>query len=288
MQTTRGARPIRHSTIAAHYRDHVYRDVSLSEYANCWREWLQYSDHNSINGLNKFDYVDYTQGTSQTFDHFVLKHADKNILVLRGDFQYHACISKFSQFTYVNNVEDLTKVALGRGMAALIISVPFSDLGKKHPEFYSIMQYCEIMEIPVCLDLAYWGISTHTHLNLGGFSCVKEITCSLSKPFFALENHRVGVRFTREYADDGVSMLNEVNMQNKYSMSLGVHFMRGFGPDWNWATFGEQYVQVCEKQKLTETHTVIFALGNQQQHSEYNRGIPDNYRVCISEFLGDI
>ena len=46
------------------------------------------------------------------------------------------------------------------------------------------------------------------------YPCITDVTCSLSKPFFTLENHRVGIRWTRDYVDDGVSMLNEVSMQN--------------------------------------------------------------------------
>lgn len=290
MKAVRGARPIRCKEVADHYSKHVYRELSLLEYTECWREWLQYSDHKTITGLDDFAHADYTAGTSQTFDHFVLKHSDKNILVLRGDFQYHACISKFNQFTYVDydNIEDLHASITGNNLHALIISAPFSDLGKVHPQFDSIMSVCEARQIPVCLDLAYWGISKNVHLNLSRYNCIQEVTASLSKPFFALENHRVGVRFTREYTDDGISMQNEVGMQNKHSMSLGVHFMQGFSPDWNWSTFADRYAEECHTQGLEETDTVIFGLGDAKRHSEYNRGIPHNYRVCISEFLGDI
>jgi hypothetical protein len=288
--TIKGARPIKSKAIAEHYSDHSYRDVSLHEYAECWREWLQYSNHKTIHGLDEFGYADYTAGTSQTFDHFALKHADKNILVLRGDFQYHACINKHNDFSYVeyDSAEYLHNSIIGDNLHALIISVPFSDLGTVHPHYDRIMSVCEERQIPVCLDLAYWGISRNVYLDLGKYNCIAEVTCSLSKPFFTVENHRVGVRFTKDYADDGISMLNEVDMQNKHSMSLGVHYMKGFDPDWNWNTFAEQYSRECYRNGLDETDTVIFGLGDADRHSEYNRGIPHNYRVCVSEFLGDI
>jgi hypothetical protein len=109
----------------------------------------------------------------------------------------------------------------------------------------------------------------------------------LSKPFYTLENHRVGIRFTRDYVDDGISMLNEVNMQNKYSMALGVHYMKQFGPDWNWETYQTRYNEVCDQYNLHPTDTVIFGLGDEVRHSEFNRGVPGNYRVCISEYLNN-
>ena len=111
-----------------------------------------------------------------------------------------------------------------------------------------------------------------------------EVTCSLSKPFHTLENHRVGVRFTQNYQDDGISMINEVKMQNNYSMSLGCYFMEKFGCDFMWNTYEEKYHHVCSYMALSETDTVIFGLGN-NTYSAYNRGIPGNNRVCISEKL---
>ena len=107
------------------------------------------------------------------------------------------------------------------------------------------------------------------------------------KPFFTLENHRVGVRFTKQYVDDGVSMLNEVKMQNNYSMALGVEYMRNFSPDYNWEKYRDLYETVCANEDLVWTDTIIFGLGDDIRHSEYNRGVPGNYRVCISEWLGD-
>lgn len=290
MQPVRGARPIKSKLVADRYNTHVYRDVPLKEYTDCWREWMQYSDLKTITGLEDFEYADYTAGTSQTFDHFALKHSDKIITVLRGDFQYHACVSKVNQFQYIeyDRVEHFYNSIAGNNLHALVISAPFSDTGMLHPLFENIMNTCDSVQIPVCLDLAYWGISRNVHLDLSKYQCITEVTCSLSKPFFTLENHRVGVRFTREYADDGISMLNEVGMQNKHSMSLGMHYMSGFDPDWCWNEYADRYSRICHSQGLDETDTVIFGLGSAERHSEYNRGNPGIFRVCVSEFLGDI
>lgn len=282
----RGARPIKNLAVKQHYENHVYRDVSLREYENTWREWLSYSDSKVIKNLDRFEYADYTQGTSQTFDNFILKHcATKEIICLTGDFQYHACLGKHVRFRYAKDYEDFVNKIHGRGLHAVIISAPFSDFGCLHPEFYDILNLCEIHDFPVCLDLAYWGIAKNIELDLS-YSAIQEVTCSLSKPFYTLENHRVGIRFTKTYADDGISMLNEVDMQNKHSMSLGVHFMRGFGPDWNWETYRERYEKICEEKDLFYTDTVIFGLGG-DEFKHFNRGVPNNNRVCISEYLGD-
>lgn len=283
-QAVRGARPIVNSVVKEHYDKFKFKSTGLEEYANVWRNWLTFTDDKTIQGLDNFKYADYTQGTSQTFDQFIMRHCQqREIVTLKGEFQYHGCISKSLRYRNVDH--DNYYFFAERGLQALLISAPFSDFGCIHPKFDEIMQICDHLDIPVCLDLAYWGISKNVHIDLDQYPAIKEITCSLSKPFYTLENHRVGIRFTRDYVDDGISMLNEVAMQNNYSMSLGVHYMREFSPDWNWSTFGEQYESVCNELNLVYTDTVIFGLGNETEHAEFNRGVPGNYRVCITKYL---
>jgi len=291
MPAIRGARPIKNKEISD-FHFHIEKNnihiPTLEEYANVWREWINYSNSKSLLGLQSFSFADYTQGTSQTFDNFILRHSkDREILVLAGDFQYHACLGKHVEFTTIPYPHHLEGTLRGPDLHALIISAPFSDYGTMHPDFEHIMKACEVHNIPVCLDLAYWGISKHVHIDLDEFPAIKEVTCSLSKPFHTLENHRVGIRFTRDYVDDGVSMLNEVKMQNNYSMALGVEYMKNFSPDYNWTKFGSKYEDICAEQDLVYTDTIIFGLGDDLRHSEFNRGVHGNYRVCVSEWLAN-
>jgi hypothetical protein len=276
MTHQRGARPIQSRAVANQLSTHIHRGVELTEYSEVWRNWLQQSESKILSGLDDFKYADYTAGTSQTFDHFLLKHHDRKIVALPGEFQYHQCAGRHIEFS--NNItED----------SALIISVPFSDTGHVHSEFNALMAKCTELGVPVCLDLAYWGIAQNIYLHLEQFPCVTEVTASLSKPFFTLERHRVGIRFTREYQDDGISMINEVGMSNSYSMSLGIHYMNKFSCDYMWQTYWEQYYETCNQLNLLTTNTVIFGLGG-EEYTEYNRGIPGNNRVCISPSLADI
>lgn len=287
MPAVRGARPIRNREVKEFYESLTSpKDVSLLEYESVFRAWINYSNNKHISGLEKFKYADYTQGTSQTFDNFIMRHSrDRTITVLDGDFQYHACQGKHVMFEYVPKLHP--EFLQGVGLHALIISAPFSDFGTIHPEFEYILDICEMYNIPVCIDLAYWGIAKHVYIDLDKWNCIEEVTCSLSKPFFTLENHRVGIRFTKRYVDDGISMLNEVKMQNTHSMWLGVEHMKSFGPDYNWDKYQTAYEQVCSREELFYTDTVIFGLGDEVRHKEFNRGVPGNYRVCVSEWLND-
>lgn len=284
IKATRGARPIADTTVTKWYDTHQYVDHTLDEYADVWRNWLTFTNLKSLNGLDKFDHVDYTQGTSQSFDNFVLRHSsEREINWLVGDFQYHRCISKFTESRELKQVHP--DQLYHRDLHALLISAPFSDFGCQHPEFDVLMDICTEFNIPVLLDLAYWGIAKNVHIDLDHWPCIREVTCSLSKPFHTLENHRVGVRFTRDYQDDGISMLNEVDMQNKHSMSLGIHYMKNFSPDYMWEKYGDTHYRVCNELDLCVTDTVIFGISQDDKDKEFNRGIPGNNRVCISQYL---
>ena len=278
MSYQRGARPIPSQPIYKHYNNYHKKTVDLHTYDTTWRYWLEETDPSKVLlGLDQFKYADFTNGTSQTFDHFILKYgANRKLVVLPGEFMYHHCAGR--HFKFVDTVA---------AKSALVISVPFSDTGSLHPEFDTLLQKCNRLDVPVCLDLAYWGIARDIHLDLTQYPCVKEVTASLSKPFFTLENHRVGVRFTRDYVDDGISMINEVSMQNTHSMGLGVYYMEKFGSDFMWNLYEKKYEQACKKLKLQPTNTVIFGLGG-EEYKEFNRGIPGNNRVCISPTLADL
>lgn len=276
MKHQRGARPIPCTEVKNWLSKYSYKNVSLSDYTSVWKTWLENSTHKTLTGLDNFIYSDYTQGTSQTFDHFLLKHHNREVVVFPGEFQYHQCAGRHLKFSDVITEK-----------SALIISVPFSDLGKVHPKLFDTLHQCNNLGVPVCIDLAYWGISKNVELDLNKFPCITEMTSSLSKPFFTLEQHRVGIRFCRDYANDGISMINEVGMSNAYSMSLGVHYMEKFDCDYMWNTFKDSYYLTCSELDLTPTDTVIFGIGG-TEYQQYNRGIPENNRVCISHNLRDL
>lgn len=281
MKIQQGARPVRSIDVYDHYVGFEYKPVTLACYKNQWYQWITDSRLKTLAGLDRFEFVDFVNGTSQTFDHFWLNYRHKRCVAFRGEFQYHACVNKQHHFSYLDTPDDLQRED------SLVISFPFSDYGGPHPDWYDILQRCDQLQIPVCVDLAYWGIAHDVHFDLRDHDCIEQITCSLSKPFWTLENHRVGVRFSRFYINDGISMINEVNMQNVYSMSLGNHFMRHFGCDWVSDKFKLSQIEICDRLGLVASPTVIFGHGG-KDYDHCNRGIAKNNRVCISEFLTDL
>lgn len=278
MTAIRQARPIKDQEVYDCYQKFDYKQITLNEYCDAFYDWIVDSHDKTISGLDKFKHKHFTLGTSQAFDSFVLRHATKQVVNFIGDFQYHACISKHINYKVIESTVELEK---GQ---ALILSFPFSDTGCEHVDFKKILETCNQLNIPVCLDIAYWGIAKDLTLQLNDWHCVQEVACSLSKPFHALETHRVGIRFSRHYTDDGVCMMNEVGMANNYSMSLGYWFMQKFNNSYIWKKYIDLYYQTCNNLNLKSTDTVIFGIGD-QTYSKFNRGIKNNNRVCISEYL---
>ena len=81
MPAVRGARPIVNSELTKfHKKLQINSYPTLEEYTNVWREWINYSTQKSLVGLDKFTFADYTQGTSQTFDQFILRHSKDETL----------------------------------------------------------------------------------------------------------------------------------------------------------------------------------------------------------------
>lgn len=286
---TRGARPIQDRQVIDHYHKSLVdlSDVSLDEYTETWREWISYSEFNSVCGLDGFAHAHYSQGTTQTFDHFVIRNRERVMCTLPGEFQYHNCISK-------RNTNHRVIDIMGYGFdmlesdCALLISYPFSDFGSTHPRMCDLLDYCDVHGIPVCLDMAYYPIARNLEIDFNEWQCIEDVAFSLSKAFALLDQHRAGVRFSRKYHNDGVCMINESRLYDSTSMQLGAEFMRSFSPDYAWKTYGYEYERICYANSLMPTDTVIFGLGDGHRHADNNRGVPGNYRVCISEQLENV
>ena len=91
--------------------------------------WIQNSVNNTIIGLEDFKELTYVHGTSQSFDNFLLRHNNKRLVTLKGDFLYHKlCIkNKMLHHFYDEGV-------LQNG-DCMIISVPFSDSGNEQKTY---------------------------------------------------------------------------------------------------------------------------------------------------------
>jgi hypothetical protein len=77
---------------------------------------------------------------------------------------------------------------------AVVISLPFSDYGKEHPKMREILDECERWEVPVLIDCAYYVIARDINFDFSKYSCIEDITFSLSKGFHSATRLRAGIK----------------------------------------------------------------------------------------------
>jgi hypothetical protein len=253
------------------------KDVDCNDqYIETFSNWITASKNNQLLNLDLYKNRKFCHGTIQAFDHFYIRYNTRRFRFFKGDFVYHRVVAK-NRLSW----EWLDDATLDSN-DAVIISVPFSDIGDTHPKLKSILDQAELKKIPVLLDCAYYGITKGINLDLG-YSCIDTLTFSISKAFDSAQYLRCGIRFQRENFDDGIDIQTDALMLPRASMQKAIALMENFEADYNWNIHGLKYYQVCQQYNLQPTNTVIFGLGN-DKYFDYNRGGNVN-RVCIANAL---
>lgn len=253
---------------------------SLERYKNNYLNWIKSDKLNHLKNIQKFPHVCYSSGTSESMINFVLKYKDRTIKTFKGEFVFHKlnCRNNDIKFSYLDDNLKLNS------NDAVIISLPFSDIGDIHPLMNSLIQKCNIMKIPVLIDCAYMCISKNINFDFDQ-ECIDTITFSLSKGFWGIDKLRLGLRLQRKDYDDNLDIYNKWSTIPLHSLHVANEIFRNFDVNWLWTTYREKYFSVCKKYNLTPTNSILHALGG-IEYAEYNRG-GDVNRVCIANSLKD-
>lgn len=244
-----------------------------------FRTWITDSKLNHIAHLDDHQHVTLCAGTAQAFDHFYIKHHMRRFRWLRGEFMYHRAVLK-QGFEY----KLLDDGDLERG-DAVIISVPFSDLGRKHSITDDLLAHCDRLGIPVLIDMAYLPVSRNVQLDLS-HACIDAVAFSISKFYPGAENLRVGVRFQRENHDDGIDVFNSVGMNNRVDIALAHDIIRSHSIDSSWQRYGKAYEKVIADMGLARTDCLMFGLDMQGRYPVLNRGNTWT-RICVSDLVAE-
>ncbi len=282
----RNSRPIPYSEIINFVNNavnpkYLYDETINTKFVERYYEWIQQSKLNNLIGLDKFSAVDFVHGTSQAFDFWYQKHHNKRLRSLKGDYAYHKVSWKnYFDWAYLEDDE------LKNG-DALIISVPFSDFGSKHPDTESLLDKCDELEIPVFIDAAYYCIARDLELDLNR-DCIDTIAFSMSKAFYGVERLRIGIRCRKVNEDDGVVLFNQFGCISKIAAGVGYEICNNFDTDYNQNTFREKQIKICKDLNITPANTVLHGITdrNHPEFGDYDRGT-EWRRVCISKLLGD-
>jgi len=242
-------------------------------------EYIKSSKLNNLKGLDDYKHRSFIHGTSQAFDSFWMRHNKKRFRCFKGEFFYHqANWKKFYKWCYLEDdniqIDD-----------AVVISLPFSDYGKEHPKMREVLDVCEKLEVPVLIDCAYYLIGQGIEFNFTEYDCIEDITFSLSKGFHLSNRIRAGIRYTKEYYDDNVHIMNEWDQYSHLSAYLGTKLLSHFPPDYTVNKWRSKQLEFCKKVNLKPSDCIIFAFGG-DEFKKWNRGTEVN-RLCISYSIGD-
>ena len=260
---------------------YLYDENIVPKFVDKCYDWIQQSKLNKLHGLDKFNQVDFVHGTSQAFDFWYQKHHSRRFRCLKGDYAYHKVSWKtYFDWAYIEDDEL-------RPNDALIISVPFSDLGSEHPDTNTLLDKCDELGIPVYIDAAYYCIARGVDFNVDR-PCIDTIAFSLSKACYGAERLRIGIRCRRTNEDDGVVLLNQFQCVAKIAAGVGYEICEQFTVDHNQNKFRNRQIEICKELGIEPSDCVLFGITDKThpEFGDYDRGT-EWRRVCISRLLGD-
>lgn len=243
------------------------------EYSLTFRDWINSTKINTLVDFDKFIYSDFSHGTTESFDKFYINNYQKRMRFFKADYAYHKLSHK--NFAFLED-DDI------RPEDAIIISLPFSDTGSEYRYSY-ILQQAEAIGVPVLVDCCWFGTCQDIVFDFS-YSCISVISFSLSKSF-PVSRFRIGIRFSKEILDDGLSTYTNDNYVNNLSQYIGLSFMKSFSPDYIPLKYKEKQLLLCDKLKISPSKVVMLGSGD-ENWLFLNRGGEHN-RVCLSDFLVD-
>jgi len=248
------------------------------EYKTVFRDWIGSTKLNTVHGLDLYPHASITNGTSEAFQMFMMRHNNRRFKIATGDFMMHkiACNTMNLDWEWLSEHNSLEPGD------ALIISCPFSDTGCKHIELTDFLLTATRMDIPVLIDMAYFGMCSNINIDLS-HKCIEEVTFSLGKTFPVI-GARAGIRFQRDEIDDPVIFANQNGIVNNFACKIGVFCMLNWSPDYIPVKYYDAYYAMCLHNDLEVTNCVLFATSMDAKYESINRG-NRRTRLCVSNFL---
>lgn len=249
-------------------------DTFLKEYF----AWINSSKLNKLYNLNKFKHRCFSNGSSQSLDYFYLKHNKKRLRFFKNDYIYHYLSSRNNiiNWKYLEN----KNIKINKNDAVLI-SMPFSDTGSKHPDMEKIINECDIKNVPVLIDCCYYSMCKGINFDFNHRS-IESVVFSLSKAF-PVSRLRIGMRITKVDDDDQLFYYKKLQFVNKLSLYIGLKIIKKFKFDYLYKKYSKLQNFYCKKMNIAPSNVVAIALGGNEWKS-YNRGGTRN-RICLSSLL---
>ncbi len=247
-----------------------------STYIEKFKNWISASGSHQIQGIDQFAHAAYCAGTYDGIQAFVHRHVTtRRIRFSRAEFvgSKIVCNNARAKWCY-------TEDAPLESNDAMVLSVPFSGNGNYHPQHQELLENCCDLDIPVLLDLAYFGISSGMILDFD-HDCITDLVCSLSKPMST--QLRLGLRLTRYLYDDVIQVLSDNGTYNRIAVSIGNELLTQFSHDWLVNRYLLRQQMICNDLGIEPSATLTLALGDAERYQKFWR--EGFYRICITDEL---
>jgi len=220
-------------------------DTVYSDFKTEFNNYFKSSKLNHVTGLESFNRVDIINGCTQYIDNLYMQGP---VQTVTGDYRYHSRLN----LGYIKDVGSLIPDI------PLIIAMPFPRTGNMHEQMQEILDEATRKNIDVHIDGAWLSccrdiVFDYNHIR------IKSVAISLSKGL-GLGWNRVGLRYTREFKQDSITIMNDFRMNLRATVKIGLHFLRNLPVDYLWDKYGESYHKVCTDFNLTPTRSIYLAL----------------------------
>jgi hypothetical protein len=235
--------------------DSYNNDVSLTaestrpiykKFKSLFQKHILSSTLNTITNLSTSARIDIILGCTQFIDNL---HIKGPVQVLEMEYVYHTRLNCKLIPKTIGTLEP---------KVPLILSVPYSAIGKQHPQMIEILDRCYKLSIPVHLDGAWITAAKNIHFNFA-HPAIASLGISMSKGYGTSGWNRIGLRWSKSTEEDSITLMNDYVQINAYSVVIGNYILENTEPDHLWNTHGDNHYKICNDFNLTSTDTIHMA-----------------------------
>jgi hypothetical protein len=237
----------------------------IDRFINTFTKHIQASQRNNLSGFEAYKRVDICSGCTQYIDDLYMKN--NQVQVLENEYNYHTLLG-----TEAVTVETL------KPNVPLIISLPFCHNAKTHPQMEEILEIALQKNIPVHVDAAWITCSKDIKFDFS-HPAVHSFAISMSKGYGTSGWNRIGLRWTRGFAVDSITLLTDFYQHTAYPIAVANYMLDRIPTDHLWDTHEANYYKVCKDFNLEPTQAIhvatqgenyIYGIAPLLRYLEYN------------------
>lgn len=214
-------------------------------------EWIKSSKLNNIKNLDSLQVTDAIIGVSQQIDELHYKYGNR-LVIFDGEYAYHWRLNP--SILKVSHYSDIP------ANSVLVMSYPSVKTAGNVEEINELLEFCYKHSIEVHIDAAWLGQCKNIEIDLS-HPAIKTFSVSLSKAY-SMGSQRIGVRYSKEYIDGPINIMNKFGYNNVSDMWIGANMIDELGSDFWWKNYSAEYKKVCNDFGLTETDSINIASYN--------------------------